>query len=367
MYLLHGIEKDLVNHLNQLLNMRMLFNHGLSADEIFTNTPDRITTKTRQWFKDNYGDNSSREDGISTPFRYCMGVILNKILDEKLRFKIPVSNKAYIDFEVIHEDLFELYKQRGAFPDIDFIESDFTGYYLRYYYQAKHYQKKVTVYLGGDLKKKLINKINSGEKLYTTKDFTLDDILNDVHQQFKELDKRELKQILLHGFRRMHSAIMYGCYVSIATTRYINCYAFFGLLSTNPIEQANIYTFRKVKKLRKIDIWKRTLFDNYYYIGLTPSLLEKWVDVNKGNRVFTTFEKITPLRLLEEVCIKAQKFYIFRFKVKKWRGYMFWEDKIKIRDVEYIGESNKGVFSKTDKSWQQLIKDEMKNKNIKNE
>ena len=99
----------------------MLFNHGLSADEIFTNTPDRITNKPRQWFRDRYGDNESREDGISTPFRYCMGVILNKILDDKLRFKIPVANNAYIDFEVINEDLFELYKQRGAFPDVDFI------------------------------------------------------------------------------------------------------------------------------------------------------------------------------------------------------------------------------------------------------
>ena len=83
MYLVHGIENDLVNHLNLQNNiiMRMLFNHGLSADEIFTNTPDRITTKNRQWFKNNYGENTSREDGISNPFRYCIGVILNKILD----------------------------------------------------------------------------------------------------------------------------------------------------------------------------------------------------------------------------------------------------------------------------------------------
>ena len=167
--------------------MRMLFNHGLSADEIFTNTPDRITNKPRQWFRDRYGDNESREDGISTPFRYCMGVILNKILDDKLRFKIPVANNAYIDFEVINEDLFELYKQRGAFPDVDFIESDFTGYYLRYYYQAKHYQKKITIYLGGDLKKKFIDKVNSGEKLYTIKDFTIDDILDDIKQALDKI------------------------------------------------------------------------------------------------------------------------------------------------------------------------------------
>lgn len=346
----------------------MLFNHGLSADEIFTNTPDRITTKNRQWFRNNYGDNTSREDGISTPFRYCIGIVLNKILDEKLRFKIPVPSNAYIDFEVIGDDLFELYKQRGAFQTVDFIESDFTGYYLRYFYQAKNYQKKITVYLGGDLKKKFIDKINSGEKLYTTKDFTLNDILNQVHEKFNTLDKNELKNILLHGFRRMHSAIMYGCYISIATVKYINCYAFFGELLTNPIKQASLYNFRIIRKLRKIDLWKRPVFDNYYYIGLTPSMLEPWVEVNKGNRVFTTFTKIMPLKLLDEVCTKAQKLYIFRFKVKKWKGYMFWKEEIKIRDVEYIGESNKGVFSKSNKSWQQLIKDEMKNKNnIKDE
>lgn len=231
----------------------MLFNHGLSAEQLYTNTPDRITDKKKQYFKNLYGDSNSREDSISAPFRYCMGLIINKILDEKLRFKMPNPTNAYIDFEVINEDLFEMYKQRGAFPDVDFIESDFTGYYLRYFYPSKTYQKKITVYLGGDLKKKFIEKVNSGEKLYTTKDFTLKDVLNDVHKEFKELDKDELYRILTHGLRRMHSAILYGCFISITAIKHINCYAFFGDLYTNEYKQAASFQFRMIRKVRKME------------------------------------------------------------------------------------------------------------------
>ena len=58
---------------------------------------------------------------------------------------------------------------------------------LRYYYKGKaDYIKDYPVYLGGDLKKKFINNINSGEKYYTINDFKLEDVLPEIHEKFKD-------------------------------------------------------------------------------------------------------------------------------------------------------------------------------------
>jgi hypothetical protein len=152
-----------------------------------------------------------------------MGLILNYILDNKVRFIIPRVAESYIDFEIVQGDLFEKHKQNGRFSEIDFIESDFTGYALRYFYKSSKYQKSYPIHIGGDLKKKFLKNINSGEKHYTTKDITIKEFLPAIQLKFSELSPAEVKRLVIHGFRRMHSAIKYGCPISIQTLKYINC------------------------------------------------------------------------------------------------------------------------------------------------
>ena len=69
--------------------MRILFNHGLTAGELYTNTPKSITNRPWRWWIRQYGWTSTYEDTIADPFKYCLGLILNKVIDEKVRFKIP--------------------------------------------------------------------------------------------------------------------------------------------------------------------------------------------------------------------------------------------------------------------------------------
>jgi hypothetical protein len=174
------------------------------------------------------------------------------MIDEKVRFLIPYSVEGYLDFEIVLEEQFVKQRQCGRFSEIDFIESDFTGYFMKYYYKAKAYQKSYPVYLGGALKQKFLDKINSGEKFYTIKDLTINDILPEVHEKFPELTLKELKRILMHGFRRMHSSITYGCAISINTKKHIDCVAYIGALSLNIPYQIKQYSIRRDKKLRKI-------------------------------------------------------------------------------------------------------------------
>lgn len=75
--------------------MRILFNHGMTAEELYSNTPKKVIDRKWRWFIKHYGVTRSYEDAISDPFKYCFGLILNKILDERVRFIIPAVSESY--------------------------------------------------------------------------------------------------------------------------------------------------------------------------------------------------------------------------------------------------------------------------------
>ena len=337
--------------------MIILFNHGLTPEELYTNTPAKVIDKKWRWFLTRYGSSSSYEEAISDPFKYCFGLILHTIIDQKVRFIIPNVPEAYIDFEIVTGEKFEKHRTWGRFEEIDFIESNFTGYALRYYFKAKAYQKSYQIYIGGELKEKFLNGINSGERYYTTKNVTIKDFIEPVHKQFPDLTELEIKKLLLHGFRRMHSAMKFGCAISISTRKFIKCLAYIGKLSLDPATQIKEYSIRRDRKLRKIAGWAKPEYDGWYYIGLNESTFATWVENNIKSRTITRFTNIIPRKLKEELYYKCNHVYIFRFKRDKFKGWSFWAPELKVRNLEYLGEAIERKFYPSDLTWKQLIKE----------
>ena len=342
--------------------MRMLFNHGLTVEELYSNTPKTITDRKWTWFIKRYGSTSSYEDAISDPFKYCLGLIFNYILDNKVRFVVPCVAESYIDFEIVTQDMFEIQRQNGRFQEIDFIESDFTGYALRYYFKTKAYQKAYPVYFGGELKQKFLGGINSGVKYYTIRNVTIKDFLPQIYEKFSELSNIEVKKLVLHGFRRMHSAIKYGCAISIQVKKYGSCMAHIGAIYLKPEKQIKEYSIRRDKKLRKIEGWKKTPYDGYYYIGLNNSAFEKWYEVNKNSRSVLHFANIIPRKIKEEIYYKDKHLYVFRFTREDFKGWCYWAEKLDLRKVEYIGEVLDRKFIPSTITWKNLIKEYEKRK-----
>lgn len=337
--------------------MRIFFNHGLTAPELFTNTPKKVIDRKWTWFISRYGHSASYEDAISDPFKYCFGLVLNRIIDERVRFKIPFSVNGYIDFEIVSGDKFTKQRQNGRFQEVDFIESDFTGYALRYYFDTKAYQRSYQIYLGGELKRKFLEGINSGIKYHTIKDITINDFIDAVHEKFSDLTKVEIKRLLILGFRRLHSAMRFGCAITITTTKFINCYAYIGELSLDPEKQIKQYSQRKDKKLRKIEMWRKSKFDGYYYIGLNPTAFEEWVSLNKVSRRLVKFPNIMIRKIKEELYYRHKHMYIFRIPMKKYKGWIFWAENPTFRDIEFLGESLDFKFTASNKTWKELIKE----------
>lgn len=334
----------------------MLFNHGMTPAELYTNTPKKIIDRKWRWFIKHYGSTSSYADAIADPFKYCIGLILNRVIDEKVRFKIPVRSEAYIDFEIVSDEEFKRHRNNGRFKEIDFINSDFRGYAIRYYFRAKAYQKSYQIYVGSDLKKKFLDKVNSGERFYTIKDITINDVLDDVHERFPQLEKNELKNLLLHGFRRLHSAMKYGCAITINTRKYINCYIYIGTITLTPEKQIKEYNIKRDRKLRKVEQWKKLDFDGYYYIGLNPTKLADWVELNTKSRTLVKFHNVIPRKIQKELYYKYKHVFIFRVKLKKFRGWSFWADDIVSRDTEFVGQVYNHKFTESAWTWKELIK-----------
>ena len=338
--------------------MRILFNHGLTPGEIYSNTPSKVTDKKWRNLNDTYGFCATREDAIAGPFKYCLGLILHRVIDDRVRFRIPTVAESYIDFEIVSGDKFIEQRQKGRFQEVDFIESDFTGYFMNYYFKTRAYQKIVPIYIGSELKQKFMEGVNSGVKFYTTKDVVLDDFVDEVQLKFNTFTKVEIKRLLTHGFRRMHSAIKYGCAISVISRRNINCLAYIGRLTLTPDIQIKEYSIRRDRKLRKIEGWKKTPFDGYYYIGLNPTGMKVWLEDNKTSKSIVKFRNVIPRKIQEELYYKFKHVHIFRFKRKTFKGWSFWAEKLDVRDVEYMGEAFEHKFTPSDKTWQELRKHE---------
>lgn len=342
--------------------MRILFNHGLTPGEIYSNTPKKVTDKKWRNLNDTYGWNATYEDAIAGPFRYCLGLILHRVIDDRVRFVIPTVAESYIDFEIVTGDKFMTQRQNGRFQEVDFVESDFTGYFMNYYFKTRAYPKMIPIYIGSELKRKFMEGVNSGVKFYTTKDVFLDDFIDEVQAEFNTFTKAEIKRLLTHGFRRMHSAIKFGCAISIISKRHINCLAYIGHLTLTPDIQIKEYSIRRDRKLRKIEGWKKTPFDGYYYIGLNPTGFNRWLEDNKTSKSIVKFNNIIPRKIKEELYYKAKHVHIFRFKRKTFKGWSYWADSLKVRDLEYMGEAYEHKFTPSNKTWQELRNEERNSK-----
>jgi hypothetical protein len=161
--------------------MRQLFNHGLTPEELYSNAPFVVT---RYAFSKHVGDFPNKEAAYGSILAYGLGVIIYTMIESRRRFVFPSNRNTYLDFKASVEDEFESNRQNGRFQDIDFINSDFTGYDLRAYSNIKGIVKNQKISVGGYLHQRLVEATNEGDKFFTIKDLVFADIVDEVYKKF---------------------------------------------------------------------------------------------------------------------------------------------------------------------------------------
>ncbi len=345
--------------------MRWLFNHGITPAELFEGTGFDLCDKDFTWFRNNFEIlQEDKYNYLGYIFLYSFDLIVTYVIENKVRFTGPFG-MFYIDFEMFTNEEFKRQRQMGRMQDIDLIEADFTGYQVTFYYKYSRNDsryRRLNLYLGKRHKELFLNKVNSGEKMYSTKDVNMTHFLPQIYEKFPRLNKRTINKILSKGYYRMYYAIKQQCYMTFRSTT-LNCSFYIGTFFKTPERQIFEYSFRMRMKLIKLAKWRKDKFDQYYYIGISKNRMNDWVNLNnKSNRAgwcWLHFEDVIARRQLEAVVYNSTYIYIFKVKIQKKYSHK-WNHKIekqKFRDVEFVGTGINYKFHPATKYWKELIKE----------
>lgn len=96
-------------------------------------------------------------------FKYLFYLIVKDIIENNTTFKFPQGTSAYLEMTPVHGKDFERARQNGAFNDVDFLVSNFTGYqlYMRYNTRYGHWKKQL--YVSKPWKDKITQYTNEGK------------------------------------------------------------------------------------------------------------------------------------------------------------------------------------------------------------
>jgi len=337
--------------------MKLLLNHGLTAGELYTNVPRKVCVHDHMWYIHNVSWENKFNDVIGSIFSYCLYIVMKTMIEENKRFYLPTNRSAFFDFSEVKPDDFEIAVNRGAYKDIDFIQSQFRSFRMYYNYGSVLCPRKLPVYFSGEFKQLLTDNINRGRVYCATSTFRLDDILPIIRKRYKVFTIKELKRLLTFGFKRMAYSISFGAYISIHHQKYVNFLIHIGYIYNTPNVRISVYKEKKNKKLRLLAMWDELEWDDYFYFCIAETRIRDWVLLNKRTKTLVLFHNIIIKRLKAETLHENSYGHIFRVRIPGLRKYSMWVDELKAKDVKYVGTISKLKLTEVDKTWKELRKE----------
>lgn len=98
-------------------------------------------------------------------FREALKLILNDIIDNNITFELPTTGRpsSFYVKRTQGEDFIKA-RRKGKWQDVDFIESNWSGYQLSYSMKTRNTTFEKPIYLDRKLKNKLTENVNKGKQ-----------------------------------------------------------------------------------------------------------------------------------------------------------------------------------------------------------
>lgn len=175
-----GIENCIIKVINRLndigrhklpyfyfiMNKNYAMGHAFSSHDLFINFPVNKLNMTTQQCKETYSDGNKR-DLASQIFTRSVQLVIEDIIDNNIHFKFPGIGKtqAYMYMKRTFGDKFKKAFKNGKWRDVDFIQSNFSGYQiiLEMLNENKLPRQK-SIYLSSKDKQKITNNTNMGKQ-----------------------------------------------------------------------------------------------------------------------------------------------------------------------------------------------------------
>lgn len=144
--------------------MNYALGYALCAKDLFYNFDVKKLKMTKQQCIDIYSD-GNKKDLAAKIFVKSVEKVIEDIIDNNIHFKLPGSTKSYIFMKRTEGDKFKKAFRNGKWREIDFIESNFSGYQLYLEMQSdKRMPRQKPIYVSPKLKQKIIDNTNAGKQ-----------------------------------------------------------------------------------------------------------------------------------------------------------------------------------------------------------
>lgn len=133
--------------------------YSLTPDQLYYGFPTKKYTKRKlplkyvNHYRPLYGE----------MFRYFFYLVIKDIIFNKITFKLPPGTNGYLEMCSVTGDAFMKARLNGAFQDVDYLASNFTGYKLQLRFKTRFGSWKKHIYVNRRFKDEITRRTNLGE------------------------------------------------------------------------------------------------------------------------------------------------------------------------------------------------------------
>lgn len=262
-------------------------------------------------------------------FRECFKVVIEDIIENNVTFWLPLTGgkKCNMHMKRVEGKEFQNLRQGGKWEDIDILNSNFSGYEIRFFMLGNRTPRVKTVYLNKFYRDRISYYTNLGKSYGDSKnDKVISDYLEIVSQKFPTVSLQDIKRILSFGWKSLYLHNSYGG-DTLITDKEIWCYI--GRLRKNPLDHFYYYIRKLIIKIRVLYRRKEFPWNGYYYFALSEAQYQSYLSQkNKRGRPRKCFNfgTVYLYQILDECRISEHaKKYIFkvpsivRLRLKEFR------------------------------------------------
>lgn len=96
-------------------------------------------------------------------FKYFFFLMIQDIIENNISFKFPHSD-SYIEMQAVHGDDFKRAREAGAFPDVDYLASNFTGYNIAFRRNGRWGSRSKRLHISRRFTDRITELTNQGKK-----------------------------------------------------------------------------------------------------------------------------------------------------------------------------------------------------------
>ena len=141
--------------------MKLNTGYCFNDSDLFYKFDIKLITTHHSILKEKYKTREKREMAVKV-FLYAIYLILLDIIQNNVTFVLPTARRSQIQMSAITDHRFKTARKNGKFTDVDFLESNFTGYQLEFRYQKKGWFKTKPIYVDKKFKQMITDNTNKG-------------------------------------------------------------------------------------------------------------------------------------------------------------------------------------------------------------